>query len=181
MLLCAIVRLCGGLWFSADLTSVKEPGRITQEIISAALLIFELIFIYKILCRTKWIVCFAIAVAETLTGILIGYITNGNETINNLFYMFCILFIPVLFRKTWFSLLENAILYIISMIYGLLFCVGRIGNVSPEFTYNFIYGVLGAIDFKLFFVALYLFLKNYGGIKLWKSQKRLIFQTDPKK
>lgn len=181
MFLCAIARLSGILWFSADLSSVETPSRFWQEFISAALLIFELIFVYKILCRTKWSICFAIAIAEALTGILIGYLTGGDETINNLFYMICILFVPVLFRREWFSIVESAILYAVSMIYGILFCVGRIGNVSQEFTYNFIYGVLGAIDFKLFFVVLYLVVKNFGGIKLWKTQKRLIFQTDPKK
>lgn len=181
MFLCAIARLAGILWFSADLSSVETPSRFWQEFISAALLIFELIFVYKILCRTKWSICFAIAIAEALTGILIGYLTCGNETINNLFYMICILFIPVLFRREWFSIIESAILYAVSMVYGILFCVGRIGDVSQEFTYNFIYGVLGAIDFKLFFVVLYLVVKNFGGIRLWKTQKRLIFQTGQRK
>lgn len=180
MLFCAIARLSGILWFSADLSSVEEPSRFWQEFISASLLIFELIFVYKILCRTKWLICFAIAIAEALTGILIGYLTGGDETINNLFYMICILFIPVLFRREWFSIVESAILYAVSMVYGILFCVGRIGGLG-NYGYNFVASVLGMIDFKLFFIVLYLVVKNFGGIKLWKTQKRLIFQTDPKK
>lgn len=180
MFLCAIARLSGILWFSADLSSVEEPSKFWQEFISAALLIFELIFVYKILCRTKWSICFAIAIAEALTGILIGYLTGGDETINNLFYMICILFIPILFRREWFSIVESAILYAVSMIYGILFCVGRIGGLE-NYGYNFVASVLGMIDFKLFFVVLYLVVKNFGGIKLWTKQRKLIFQTDPKK
>lgn len=173
----AIVRLCGCLWFSADLSAIGTPNEFCQEAIKAGLLIFELLFVYKILCRTTWRVCLAIATIETTIGIIIGYFVN-NETISNVYYMSCILLIPTAFVKTWFSLLENIIFYVISMLYGVIFLVGRIGNVSDVNSYNFIYNVLGTIDFKLFFVALYLVVKNLGGIKLWKTQKRLIFQTD---
>lgn len=177
MLFFAIVRLCGCLWFSADLSAIGTPNAFCQEAIKAGLLIFELLFVYKILCRTTWRVCLAIATIETTIGIIIGYFVN-NETVSNIYYMSCILLIPTAFVKTWFSLLENVILYLISMLYGIIFLVGRIGNVSDTNAYNFIYNMLGSIDFKLFFVALYLVVKNFGGIRLWKTQKRLIFQAD---
>ena len=177
MLFCAIVRLCGGLWFTADLESVPEPSKFWQEVIKGALLIFELLFVYKILCRTSWLICFGIALAETLIGILLGETIN-NSIVSNLFYMACILFIPIIFVRSWFSLLENAILYALSMLYSIVFLVGRIGNLSPDLGYNFIISILGTIDFKLFFVSLYLIVKYFGGIRLWKKQKRLIFQTD---
>ena len=179
MLLCVIARLCGCLWFAADLTSVKEPSRFWQEVIKGALLVFELVFVYKILCRASWLVCFGIAVVETLVGILLGE-TISNTIVSNLFYMACILFIPVFFVRSWFSLLENAILYCLSMLYGIVFLVGRIGGIG-DLGYSFIESVLGAIDFKLFFVALYLVVKYFGGIRLWKTQKRLIFQKDLRK
>ena len=178
MLFCAIVRLCGGLWFAADLESIPEPSKFWQEVIKGALLIFELLFTYRILCRTSWLICFAISLAETLVGILLGELVDST-VVSNLFYMACILFIPLAFIRKWYSLLDNAILYALSLLYGIIFSVGRIGNLDASITYNFIYGVLGTIDFKLFFVALYLFIKYFGGIKLWKRQKRLIFQTDP--
>ena len=177
MLFCAIVRLCGGLWFAADLSKITAPSKFWQETVKATLLIFELLFVYKILCRTSFFTCFGIAIAETLVGILLGETVN-NAIIINLFNMACILFIPVFFVRSWFSLLENALLYGLSMLYGIVFLVGRIGGIDTEAAYNFVYNILGIIDFKLFFVALYLVVKYFGGIRLWKTQKRLIFQKD---
>ena len=177
MLFCAVVRLCGGLWFAADLSNIVEPSKFWQEVIKGALLCFELLLVYKILCRTSFFICFAISVLETLVGILLGETIN-NVIVTNLFNMACILFIPVFFVRSWFSLLENALLYGLSMLYGIVFLVGRIGGIDTEAAYNFVYNILGIIDFKLFFVALYLVVKDFGGIRLWKTQKRLIFQKD---
>lgn len=75
-------------------------------------------------------------------------------------------------------MLESAILYALQILYSVLFLVGRIGILETDSAYNFIVSVLGTIDYKLFIVALYLLIKYFGGIKLWKKQKRLIFQTD---
>ena len=181
MLLCVIARLCGILWFAADLEAVPVPNKFWQEVIMAALMIFELLFVYKILCRTKWWICFCISTVETLIGILIGYLTNGNNIYTNIFYLVCYFIIPIFFVKNWFSIIESAILYALEMLYAVLFLVGRIGNLDVDSTYNFIVSVLGTIDYKLFIVSLYLVIKYFGGIRLWKTQKRLIFQTDLKK
>ena len=178
MLFCAIVRLCGGLWFTADLESIPEPSKVWQEIIKGALLVFELLFVYKILCRTSWIICFGIALAETLIGILLGETIN-NAIVSNIFYLVCYLIIPVLFVRHWTVYIDVLCIYALSFLYSLCFLVGRIGSFDLNTNaYNFIYNILGSIDFKLFFVALYLFVKYFGGIRLWKKQKRLIFQTD---
>lgn len=177
MLFCAIVRLCGGLWFAADMSKIVEPGKFWQEIVKGILLLIELLFVYKILCRTSFFICFLIAFGETLVGILLGETVN-NAIVTNLFNMACILFIPVFFVRSWFSILENALLYGLSMLYSIVFLVGRIGGIDTEAAYNFTISILGMIDFKLFFVALYLVVKYFGGIRLWKTQKRLIFQTD---
>ena len=178
MLFCAIVRLCGGLWFTADLESVPEPSKFWQEVISAILLIFELLFVYKILCRTNWFVCFIIATIESLLGILIGYLTSGNTIITNTFYLICYLVIPIFFTRRWFSFVESIMLYALQFLYALIFLTGRIGGIDVNSGYNFIYSVLGSIDYKLFIVAVYLIIKYFGGFRLWKKQKRLIFQTD---
>lgn len=177
MLFCAIVRLCGGLWFAADMSKIVEPSKFWQEAIKGILLLIELLFVYKILCRTSFFICFLISLGETLVGILLGETVN-NAIVTNLFNMACILFIPVFFVRSWFSLLENALLYGLSMLYSIVFLVGRIGGIDTEAAYNFVYNILGIIDFKLFFVALYLVVKYFGGIRLWKTQKRLIFQKD---
>lgn len=177
MLLCAFARLCGVLWFAADLTAIPLPSKFWQEVIKGALLTFELTFIYKLLlCRTS-AMCFVIALAETLIGILLGEFVN-NVIISNLYYMACVIAIPALFVRRWYALLDGVILYAMAMLYGIAFSVGRIGGVNAEFAYDFVCNVIGVIDFKLFFVALYLFVKYLGGIRLWKTQKRLIFQRD---
>ena len=178
MLFCAIVRLCGGLWFAADMSKIVEPSKFWQETVKATLLVFELLFVYKILCRTSFFTCFGIALAEALVGILLGETVN-NAIVSNLFYMACYFIIPLCFRREWFSLLESAILYGLQILYAALFLTGRIGGIDTQAAYNFAYNVLGTIDYKLFIVAMYLFIKYFGGIKLWKKQKRLIFQTDP--
>lgn len=178
MLFCAIVRLCGGLWFAADMSKITAPSKIWQETVKATLLIFELLFVYKILCRTSFLTCFGIAIAETLVGILLGETVN-NSIVSNLFYMACYFIIPLCFRRKLFSLLESAILYGLQILYAALFLTGRIGGIDTQAAYNFVISVLGTIDYKLFIVAMYLFIKYFGGIKLWKKQKRLIFQTAP--
>lgn len=177
MLLCVIARLCGILWFAADLEAVPEPNRFWQEVIKGALLVFELIFVYKILCRAKWRICFCIALVQTIIIVIIGCFTD-NTLITNIFNLACILIIPIFFVRKWYSIFENALLYAISMLYGIIFLVGRIGGVDENSAYNFIVSVLGTIDYKLFIVSLYLVIKYFGGIRLWKTQKRLIFQAD---
>lgn len=179
MLFCAIVRLCGGLWFTADLESVPEPSKFWREVIKGALLIFELLFVYKILCRTSWLICFGIALAETLIGILLGE-TISNALVSGIYYGVCYFIIPLCFNRSWFSLLESFLLYILQIIYAVLFLYGRVGVIDISNGHNFIYSVLGSIDYKLFIVCLYLLIKYFGGFKLWKKQKRLIFQTDLK-
>lgn len=178
MLFCAIVRLCGGLWFAAELSKITAPSKFWQETVKATLLIFELLFVYKILCRTSFLTCFGIAIAETLVGILLGETVN-NSIVSNLFYMACYFIIPLCFRREWFSLLESAILYGLQILYSVLFMVGRIGGIDENAAYTFAFGIISTIDYKLFIVAMYLFIKYFGGIKLWKKQKRLIFQTAP--
>lgn len=177
MLFCAIVRLYGGLWFAAEMSKIVEPSKFWQEIIKGILLLIELIFAYKILCRTSFFICFLIALAETLVGILLGETVN-NSIVSNLFYMACIFIIPFCFHKSWFVLLESGIYYVVSFLYCALFLVGRIGGIDGESAYSFYISVMGSIDQKLFSVALYLVVKYFGGIRLWKTQKRLIFQTD---
>lgn len=177
MLLCAIARLCGVLWFAADLTAIPLPSKFWQEVIKGALLTFELTLIYKLLIGRPSAMCFSIALAETIIGILLGEFVN-NVIISNLYYMACVIAIPALFVRRWYVLLDGVILYAMAMLYGIAFSVGRVGGVNAAFAYDFVCNVIGVIDFKLFFVALYLFVKYLGGIRLWKTQKRLIFQRD---
>lgn len=178
MLLCVIARLCGILWFAADLEIVPVPNKFWQEAIMILLLAFELIFVYKILCRAKWWICFCIAFTQAIICELLGLFIEESNLIINIFNLVCYFIIPLFFVKHWFSIVESAILYILQTIYAILFLVGRIGGVDENAAYNFIYNVLGTIDYKLFIVSLYLVIKYFGDIRLWKTQKRLIFQAD---
>lgn len=173
MLFCAIVRLCGGLWFSADLSSIQEPNQKIQDIILGALLVFELTIVYKILCRTKWLYCIVISICQ----LILIYIVD-NKLIANIINLVAYFVVPLVFTKRWFALVDSAFMYIISGIYSFLFLVGRIGNIDINSGYNFIYSILGTIDYKLFIVSIYWFIKYYGGIKLWRKQRRLICQRD---
>lgn len=180
MLFCCIVRLCGGLWFTADLSKIQEPSKAWQEVIKGALLVFELIFVYKLLCRTKWWLCLIISVIETGLGILISYLLRNfdyGQTITNIFYMLCIFIIPLPFVRHWFSLIDSAVLYTMEILYSLIFMVGRIGGLNTS-GYNFVSSVIGMVDFKLFAVSLFLIINYFGGIRLWKNQKRLILQKN---
>ena len=178
MLLCVIARLCGILWFAADLEIVPVPNKFWQEVIMILLLAFELIFVYKILCHAKWWICFCIAFTQAIICELLSLFIEESNLIINIFNLVCYFIIPLFFVKHWFSIVESAILYILQTIYAILFLVGRIGGVDENAAYNFIYNVLGTIDYKLFIVSLYLVIKYFGGIRLWKTQKRLIFQAD---
>lgn len=180
MLFCCIVRLCGGLWFTAELSKIQEPSKAWQEVIKGALLVFELIFVYKLLCRTKWWICFLISVVETGIGILISYLLRNfdyGQTITNIFYMMCIFIIPLPFIKHWYSLIDSAVVYGLGLLYGIVFLVGRIGALEIS-AFNFIANVIGIIDYKLFIVALFLAINYFGGIRLWKTQKRLILMKN---
>lgn len=178
MLFCCIVRLCGALWFTADLSGIKEPNIVWQEIVMGLLLTFELTFVYKLLCRAKWWVCIVLSIAETLCGIGIGYAIPDidiSHIVVNIFSMLCIFIIPLPFVKHWFSLIDSAVVYVSGLLYSVIFTVGRIGGINDN-AYNFIISVIGAIDYKLFVVSLFLTINYFGGIKLWKKQKRLILQ-----
>lgn len=175
MLFCAIVRLCGGLWFSADLDSVPVPSEFWQDRIMNGLFVFELTFVYKILCRIQWIWCVLIAIAQT---IIIEFIPS--ELIANVVNLVLILILPVLTTKRFFTFIDCVFLYALMTLYGLSFLTGRIGDISQESGYNFVYNVLGTIDYKLFIVVVYMIQKYFGGIRLWKNQKRPILAKDPK-
>lgn len=181
MLLCVIARLCGILWFAADLEAIPVPNDFWQEVVMVLLLAFELIFVYKILCRASWKICFIIAITQAIICELLGLFIENSNTIINIFNLICYFIIPIFFVKHIFSIVESAILYGLELAYAVLFLVGRIGNIDIDAAYNFIYNVLGTIDYKFFIVSLYLVVKYFGGIKLWKTQKRLIFQKDLRK
>lgn len=163
MLFCAIVRICGGLWFTADTSIIKEPSEFWQSVIMSSLLLFEITIVHKILSRKSWLFAFLLSLSQLALVILVE--NNTIDSIINLLYYF----VPhLIIHRKWKTLFESAFVYLTILLYSLLFLVGRISFVDGKQAYNFITSVLTTIDLKLFVVSLYLFLKNFGGVKLWK-------------
>ena len=169
MLFCAIVRLAGVFWFTADLESVPVPSEFWQDRIMNILYIFEETFVYKILCHTRWSICILIAIIQT---VVLEFIPS--ELAINIINLITYFIIPFCFRRDIWSLIDSTVLYATSLLYSLLFLVGRIGTVDDGAGYNFVYSVLGSIDYKIWYVVVYLIQKYCGGIILWKKQRQPI-------
>lgn len=164
MLFCAIVRLCGGLWFTTDTSKIEEPSKVWQDVIMGALMVFEATFVYKILTRTNWLWCFLISLGQ-----LILVYFAPNTLVANIINVSSYYVVSILFKRHWIALVETTIIYLLGFAYSALFLVGRIGFINGVQAYDFVTNVLTVVDLKLFIVSIYLFLKNFGGIKLWKN------------
>ena len=137
------------LWFAIDESLFPAPSETIQVIVFTALKLFELVFTHKVLCRLKWKWCILIAIIQV---IITGVLDGNVQNIVDL------LFIIILYSAT--------------------FLFGRVGLVYDAKT-SFMLAVLGIIDYKILFVAIYLVVKINGGIKLWKKQKRpLLMKKD---
>lgn len=172
MAISAVARFFGILWFQADLSAIQEPSHLVQQAIFAVLKVFELIFTYKILCKIGWNWCFLFAVIHVL---VVGFFDG---LVSNLLDMAFIILLPLVYNYTEWktSLRDNIIFYILGLVYGVTYLFGRVGMVYDA-KMNFAVQILTIIDFKVFFVALYLVVKLYGGIKLWKNQQKPFFKT----
>lgn len=167
MLLSAIARLFGVLWFAIDESLFPTPSENIQVIVFTALKLFELVFTHKVLCRLKWKWCILIAIIQVIiTGFL-----DGN--VQNIVDLLFIIILPVFFNlKEWkYSLPDNIFFYLLVILYGATFLFGRVGLVY-DVKKEFVLQILGIIDYKILFVAIYLVVKINGGIRLWKKQKR---------
>lgn len=177
MLFCAIVRLCGGLWFSADLSKVEVPSEFWQAFIKGVLLLLELAFVYKILCRAKWAICILVGIIQVIA---ITYIPNLSNTAINIINLVLYFIVPLCFTRQWQTLIDSAVLYGLTSLYAATFLIGRIGEISVNSGYDFAISIFTTIDYKLFIISIYLIQYYFGGIRIWKSQKRLILQKDLK-
>lgn len=172
MLLTAVARLFGVLWFAADTAAVEVPSDTVVAITFSALKVFELLFTHKILCRIRWRWCLLIAIMQT---VIVGFLTGVAATVVDFLF---IVALPVLFNYDdwWHSLIDNVFFYTLITLYGATFLFGKVGLVYDA-SYDFVLGILGIVDYKMFFVVIYLVVKINGGIKLWKNQKRPLLAT----
>lgn len=171
MAISAVARFFGILWFQADLEAIAEPSEFISVAVKAILKVFELIFVHKILCKVGWNWCFLFALVQT---VIVGFVDALTGNIVDIIF---IVFLPLVFNyQDWkYSLRDNILLYLLGLIYSATFLFGRVGIIYDA-KRDFILSTLGVIDYKILFVAIYLVVKLFGGIKLWKKQQRPFFK-----
>lgn len=163
-----LFRLFGLNWFAANV-NISEPNKWVQIAVKAFLKAFELFFIYMILTQKKWYLCLFLAVLHTSS---VGFIPAGVwQSVADfcLMLIFCLL----LHKKPLYALIDFFALYILMTLYGLIVTYAKFGIASNNTMYSFYYSAMGIIDYKLFIVTLFLFIKYKGGIKLWRIKRKL--------
>lgn len=175
VIISAVARLFGILWFAADYSLVPEVGITTQIAIRTCIKLVELTLIYKILCKSKTITCIVLAGLETFVA---GFLTGITQ---NIFNLMCIVVLPVFFNMgDWkhniLCIIDNSILYLLLTLYSATFLFGRVGAIF-DVKFNYVVLILCAIDYFAFIIAIYALVELYGGIKLWKTKHKL-FKRD---
>lgn len=147
---------------------IEEPSKEVQKAVKFVLKVFELVFVYRLLSKKSFTICTVIATIQTiLTPFLgAGWIQSSADAI-------CMIAVPLIFRKDkgW-AMLDTLFLYLVMCLYGSLSLVAKFGELDSSHVYSFYAAVLNILDYKLFIVTLYLFVKYKGGIRLWKRMKR---------
>lgn len=176
MLCCLILRLYSVDWFLASFDKIPELPKFWQDRIMNVLFVFEMTFVFKILTRKRWMFCFIVSIIQTA---IIEFIPE--ELYANIFNLCVILFVPVICTHKLSTIIDSIFLYAVMILYSVIFLVGRVGNLDTSSAYNFEYNIIGILDYKLFIAVIYFYVKHFGGIKLWKTQKRLLLQKNLKK
>ena len=166
-----LLRLFGLTWFDSHV-DMEEPSLAIQKGIKFVLKAFELTFVYKILTKKGFIVCAVTSVVQTALTPFLG--AGMYQSLADTLIMFAL---PLVFRKDkgW-AILDTLFLYALMCLYGALSLVGKFGEVDGSHVYSFYAAILNIVDYKLFIVTLYLFIKYKGGIRLWKSMKRPLLE-----
>ena len=163
-----LLHILGAKWFLATV-EIPEPSVTICKLIKACLKVFELMFVYKMLTKRSFTVCFWISVLQTA---LIGFLPLGTfQSTTDCVLMFAF---PILFRKDrlW-AVVDTLFIYIVMCLYGSLFMIAKFGGFSTDYGYSFYESIFGVIDYKLFIVTMYLYTKYRGGIKLWMKRRLL--------
>lgn len=164
-ILAFLLRVFGLDWL-ASLVAMPEPEPLVQAIIKAGLKAFELVFVYKILTKRSFVLCTIISLAQCFVA---GFVPVG--TLQSCFDLFLWIAIPLTLRKDKLkTIVDEVLLYAILTAYAALTLIGKFGELESSQVYSFYKNVASMIDYKLFIVTLYLFIKKKGGIKLWKTK-----------
>lgn len=171
MAACSILRLFGFDFLGADTSSINEPSEIVCDIINASLFVIETSICFSILTKKRFLFCIIIAILELFVNFI------PIKTVRSIIYMLAYFIIPLVITKDWKSLIRSALLYALCTLYGFLYLYGRIGISTPETEE---YGIISIIDYKVFFIALLIFIKNYGGSKYENPNGKIIWQHKEK-
>lgn len=162
-----LLRIIGLDWFASN-TEIPEPPKIVQAIIKASLKAFELVFVYKLLCKKSWVFC---TIVSVLQSFLAGFIPVGYA--QSLFDLAVMIAVPIALRKNKLhAIVDTLFVYSIMCLYGCLSLVAKFGELDSSQVYSFYEAILQMVDYKLFIVTMYAFVKYKGGFRLWKRMKR---------
>lgn len=163
-----LLHLLGADWFLATI-EIPEPSSTMCKLIKAFLKAFELMFVYKMLTKRSFGLCFIISVLQTAS---VGFLPLGtSQSVVDCVLMFAF---PIILRKDrlW-AVVDTIFIYIVMCLYGSLFLIAKFGGLSTDYGYSFYANILGVTDYKLFVVTMYLYTKYRGGIKLWMKRRLL--------
>ena len=164
----AMFHLFGLEWFSSTV-NIPEPNRFWAEFTKAALKILELVFMYKITIKKGFLFCIIVSFVQTIA---VGFLPLG--TAQSIADFVLLMTLPTVLRKDHLNAFIDAIaLYVILCLYAALFLIAKFGGLALNYGYSFYANIVGIIDYKLFIVTLYLYVKYKGGIKLWMKRKLL--------
>lgn len=159
MLIFAIIRWFGLLWFT-NTTVLNEPHRIVKELVFFVLRLFECIFSYKLITNKSWFKCLGISIFTSTVLLFID--VNFKGYIDILFS----LGIALICNKSVLNgFLKFIIVVPLQLAYSFIFLFARV-DVSILAITNWTYNIIGIIDYKLFVVSLYLFIKLRRNNKL---------------
>ena len=161
-----------GLDLFASHAEIVEPSEEIQKLIKVALKVFELMFIYKILTHKGFILCFMIAVIQTIVTPFLG--AGFMQSAADLLFW---IVVPLLFRKDKLRAIGDSLaLYLFLTLYSALSLIGKFGELETSQVYSFYKAIMSVADYKLFIVTLYFYISYKGGIRIWKTKRKLFQQ-----
>lgn len=163
----ALLRIFGLHWFDSTV-KIQDPPLTIQKIIKALLFLFEDLFVYKILTKHNWVLCFILSCGHLFIS---GFLNSGLSWLLDAAIM---LIVALIFQRRWKAVFDFLFLYLLMTLYGAFVLFVKIGAVSVSDRLSFYSNVVTMIDYKLFIVTLYLFTKMKGGIAVWKTKLRLL-------
>lgn len=166
-----LLRVFGIPVFEAEV-NIKEPSEYCQKLIKFLLKVFELVFVYRILLQKGFLTCLVLSIVQTILTPFLG--AGGLQSMAD---AICMIALPIIFRKDrgW-AVIDTLFLYALMCLYGALSLVVKFGELNSSQVYSFYAAILNVVDYKLFIVTIYLFIKYKGGFRLWKRMKRPLLE-----